>query len=129
MQAVSDGVDILNLAIGPDAPPEDTLTFLGAFDLFMLSAHKAGVFVVQAAGNQGPSPSSVISYSPWVVGAAAGSTDRTYPGNLILGNGQNISGVGLSGASNISMLRQLYICFLTVHPLIRSDFWRRIIAV
>lgn len=97
MQAVLDGVDILTLSIGPDEPPEGTLTFLSLFEIFMLAAHKAGTFVVQAAGNQGPSPYSVISYSPWAVGVAACDIDRTYPATLILGNGLKIGGVGLSG--------------------------------
>lgn len=92
-----DGVDILTLSIGPDTPPEDTMTFLNVFDIFMLFARRAGVFVVQAAGNQGPGPSTVVSYSPWAVGAAASGTDRSYPGTLVLGNGQKIGGVGLSG--------------------------------
>ncbi|KAL3627424.1 hypothetical protein CASFOL_028787 [Castilleja foliolosa] len=98
-QAVLDGVDILTLSVGPDAPPEDTVTFLSAFDIFLLSAHKAGVLVVQAVGNQGPGPYTVVSYSPWAIGAAACNTDRTYPGTLILGNGQKIGGIGLSGPS------------------------------
>lgn len=92
-----DGVDILTLSIGPDDPPEDTLTFLNVFDIFMLFARKAGVFVVQAAGNHGPSPYTVISYSPWAMGVAACGTDRSYISTLLLGNGQKISGVGLSG--------------------------------
>ncbi|XP_042028494.1 subtilisin-like protease SBT2.4 [Salvia splendens] len=98
-QAVLDGVDVLSLSIGPDGPPDDRVTFLGAFDIFMLSARKAGVFVAQAVGNQGPAPYSVVSYSPWSFGVAASNTDRSYPGTLILGNGQKISGIGLSGAS------------------------------
>lgn len=96
-QAVADGVDILVLSIGPDEPPEDTVTFLGIFDIAMLFARKAGVFVVQAAGNQGPGPSTVVSYSPWTVGAASSRTDRRYTGSVNLGNGQNVLGVGLSG--------------------------------
>ncbi|XP_059639719.1 subtilisin-like protease SBT2.4 [Cornus florida] len=98
-QAIRDGVDILTLSIGPDEPPEDTLTFLSVFDIFMLFAQKAGVFVVQAAGNQGPTPFTVVSYSPWAMGVASCSTDRVYSGTLILGNGQRIDGVGLSGPS------------------------------
>ncbi|KAH7545692.1 hypothetical protein FEM48_Zijuj01G0120800 [Ziziphus jujuba var. spinosa] len=98
-QAIADGVDILTLSIGPDEPPEDSPTFLNIFDIAMLFARRAGVFVVQAAGNQGPGPSSVVSYSPWAVGVAASSTDRNFPGSLILGNGQKIGGVGLSGPS------------------------------
>ncbi|KAG5388483.1 hypothetical protein IGI04_030024 [Brassica rapa subsp. trilocularis] len=83
-QAIIDGVDVLTLSVGPDKPPVDKPTVLGIFDLAMLLARKAGVIVVQAAGNHGPFPSSVLSYSPWVVGVAAGSTDRSYPASLIL---------------------------------------------
>ncbi|KAK4858974.1 hypothetical protein QYF36_024725 [Acer negundo] len=96
-QATHDGVDVLTLSVGPDEPPSDTITFLSVFDVFLLYARRAGVFVVQAAGNQGPAASTVVSYSPWAVSAAACSTDRTYPSSLHLGNGQNVGGVGLSG--------------------------------
>ncbi|XP_030533277.2 subtilisin-like protease SBT2.4 isoform X2 [Rhodamnia argentea] len=96
-QAVHDGVDALALSVGPDEAPEDTPTLLSVFDMAMLSARRAGVFVAQAVGNKGPSPSTVLSYSPWAVGVAAASTDRTYPASLLLGSGQRIAGVGLSG--------------------------------
>ncbi|BFG27424.1 hypothetical protein CerSpe_136990 [Prunus speciosa] len=91
-QAVLDGVDILTLSVGPDEPPEHTATFLSMFDIAMLFARRAGIFVVQAAGNQGPAPSSIVSYSPWAVGVASSSTDRTYPGSVLLGNGTKIEG-------------------------------------
>lgn len=90
-------MDILSLSVGPDEPPEDTLTFLNLFDIVMLFARRAGVFVVQAAGNHGPDPSTVLSYSPWTVGVAASGTDRSFPGSLILGNGEKVGGAGLSG--------------------------------
>ncbi|KAL3742204.1 hypothetical protein ACJRO7_017653 [Eucalyptus globulus] len=96
-QAVRDGVDALSLSVGPDEAPEDTPTLLSVFDMAMLSARRAGVFVAQAVGNKGPSPSTVLSYGPWTVGVAAASTDRTYPVSLLLGSGQRISGVGLTG--------------------------------
>ncbi|GJW67204.1 subtilisin-like protease SBT2.4 [Tanacetum coccineum] len=67
-QAIKDRVDILSLSIGPDTPPKKTLTMLSMFDIFMLFARVASC-----------------------------DTDRTYPGSLILGNGQRISGIGLSG--------------------------------
>ncbi|KAL3519416.1 hypothetical protein ACH5RR_017565 [Cinchona calisaya] len=98
-QAVLDNVDILTLSIGQDQPPQDTITFLGMFEIFMLAANKAGTLVIQAVGNGGPGPYTVVSYSPWTVGVAASDTDRSYPGTLILGNGQKIGGVGLSGPS------------------------------
>ncbi|XP_027368653.1 subtilisin-like protease SBT2.4 [Abrus precatorius] len=107
--AVLDGVDILTLSIGPNEPEEHTLTFLSLFDIALLFARKAGVFVVQAAGNKGPAPSSVVSFSPWSVGVAACTTDRRYPASLLLGNGQILHGVGLSGPSfgNGSVLHKL----------------------
>ncbi|GKC22626.1 subtilisin-like protease SBT2.4, partial [Tanacetum coccineum] len=67
-QAIKDRVDILTLSIGPDTPPKKTLTMLSMFDIFMLFAR-----------------------------VVACDTDRTYPGSLVLGNGQRISGIGLSG--------------------------------
>ncbi|RDX89922.1 Subtilisin-like protease SBT2.4, partial [Mucuna pruriens] len=107
--AVLDGVDILSLSVGPNEPAEDTLTFLTMFDISLLFARKAGVFVVQAAGNKGPASSSVVSFSPWSVGVAASTTDRRYPASLLLGNGLLLNGVGLSGASfgNGSVLQKL----------------------
>lgn len=90
-------MDILALSVGPDKPPETIPTVLGVFDVVLLFARRAGVLVVQAAGNRGPYPSTVISFSPWVVGVAASSTDRIYPGSLLLGNGITVPGVGLSG--------------------------------
>jgi hypothetical protein len=71
VQAVQDGVDIISLSIGPSRPTEDTLTFLSIFDITLLFARKAGVFVAQAAGNSGPSSSTVVSFSPWSVGVAS----------------------------------------------------------
>ncbi|GMH17873.1 hypothetical protein Nepgr_019714 [Nepenthes gracilis] len=50
--AVHNGVDIINLSVGPNNPPAATkTTFLNPFDASLLSAVKAGVFVAQAAGN------------------------------------------------------------------------------
>ncbi|TQD98725.1 hypothetical protein C1H46_015634 [Malus baccata] len=54
-------------------------------------------FVVQAAGNQGPGSSSIVSYSPWAVAFASPGTDRNYPSSILCGNGTEIEGVGLSG--------------------------------
>ncbi|KAJ8761746.1 hypothetical protein K2173_004556 [Erythroxylum novogranatense] len=98
-QAAEDGVDLLTLSVGPDGPPEDTTTFLSVFDVSMLFARRAGVFVAQAAGNEGPAPFTVVSYSPWAVGVAASTTDRIYHGYLLLGNGQKVEGIGLSGST------------------------------
>ncbi|KAA8522706.1 hypothetical protein F0562_009132 [Nyssa sinensis] len=100
-QAVHDGVDILNLSVGPNSPPATTkTTFLNPLDATLLSAVKAGVFVAQAAGNGGPFPKSLLSYSPWIASVAAAIDDRRYKNHLTLGNGKILAGIGLSSATH-----------------------------
>lgn len=62
----------------------------------LLSAVKAGIFVVQAAGNTGPSPNSMSSFSPWIFTVGAASHDRSYSNSMTLGNNVTIPGVGLA---------------------------------
>ncbi|AQL00148.1 Putative subtilase family protein [Zea mays] len=62
----------------------------------LLSAVKAGIFVVQAAGNTGPSPKSMSSYSPWIFTVGASAHDRVYNNYIVLGNNLTIQGVGLA---------------------------------
>nr|XP_043623669.1 subtilisin-like protease SBT2.6 isoform X2 [Erigeron canadensis]XP_043623670.1 subtilisin-like protease SBT2.6 isoform X2 [Erigeron canadensis] len=102
-QAVHDGVDILNLSVGPNSPPATTrTTFLNPFDATLLAAVKAGVFVAQAAGNGGPFAKSLVSYSPWIMSVAAAVDDRRYKNHLTLGNGKILAGIGLSPATSLN---------------------------
>ncbi|KAL5974159.1 hypothetical protein ACLOJK_030822 [Asimina triloba] len=102
-QAVQDGVDVLNLSVGPNSPPTTTrTTYLNPFDATLLSAVKAGVFVVQAAGNGGPFPKTMVSYSPWIASVAAAVDDRRYKNHLTLGNGKILAGIGLSPATHLN---------------------------
>lgn len=103
-QAVQDGVDILSLSIGPDGPPSGLGTFFGAFEVAALSAIKAGVFVAQAAGNSGPFPGTIASFSPWVFTVAAAYHDRSYKNSILLGNQELLDGLGLSpGTKGLDM--------------------------
>ncbi|KAI4335371.1 hypothetical protein L6164_014020 [Bauhinia variegata] len=100
-QAVHDGVDILSLSVGPNSPPATTkTTFLNPFDATLLGAVKAGVFVAQAAGNGGPFPKTLVSYSPWIASVAAAIDDRRYKNHLVLGNGKILAGIGLSPSTH-----------------------------
>ncbi|KAF5725950.1 Subtilisin-like serine protease 3 isoform 1 [Tripterygium wilfordii] len=100
-QAVHDGVDILSLSVGPNSPPTTTkTTFLNPFDATLLAAVKAGVFVAQAAGNGGPFPKTLVSYSPWIASVAAAIDDRRYKNHFTLGNGKILSGIGLSPSTH-----------------------------
>ncbi|XP_072955477.1 subtilisin-like protease SBT2.5 isoform X2 [Typha angustifolia] len=95
-KAVEDGVDILSLSIGPSSVPPGPASFLNILEVQLLFATKAGVSVVQAVGNRGPDSSTVLSFSPWITSVAASTTDRKYNNSIILGNGQVLSGIGLS---------------------------------
>lgn len=93
---MEDGVDILNLSIGPSSVPHGAASFLDILEVELLLATKAGVSVIQAVGNGGPDFSSVLSFSPWIMSVAASITDRKYNNSIVLANGQVLSGIGLS---------------------------------
>ncbi|KAJ7969229.1 Subtilisin-like protease [Quillaja saponaria] len=95
-QAAQDGVDIISLSITPNRRPPGIATFFNPIDMALLAAVKAGIFVVQAAGNTGPSPKSMSSFSPWIFTVGAASHDRTYSNSIVLGNKVTTSGVGLA---------------------------------
>ncbi|EPS66289.1 hypothetical protein M569_08487, partial [Genlisea aurea] len=102
--AAEDGVDIISLSITPNRRPPGIATFFNPIDMALLSAVKAGIFVVQAAGNTGPSPKSICSFSPWIFTVGAASHDRIYSNSIVLGNNITIHGVGLApGTQNDAM--------------------------
>ncbi|KAL3522935.1 hypothetical protein ACH5RR_015769 [Cinchona calisaya] len=102
-QAAQDGVDIISLSITPNRRPPGIATFFNPIDMALLSAVRAGIFVVQAAGNTGPSPKSISSFSPWIFTVGAAAHDRIYGNSILLGNNVTISGVGLAPGTNSTM--------------------------
>uniref|UniRef100_A0A0E0K8N1 Subtilisin-like protease n=1 Tax=Oryza punctata TaxID=4537 RepID=A0A0E0K8N1_ORYPU len=86
--AVRDGVDVLSLSLGGFPIPlfEDSIA-IGSF-----RATTRGVSVVCAAGNNGPSPSSVANEAPWVITVGAATLDRRFPAYVRLGNGRILYG-------------------------------------
>ncbi len=70
-QAILDEVDVINYAIGgSDTPYNDIIA--QAF----LDAYNQDIFVVRAAGNNGPAPNSIAERTPWVTTAAASGPDN-----------------------------------------------------
>lgn len=86
----------MSLSITPNRRPPGLATFFNPIDMALLSAVKSGIFVVQAAGNTGPSPKSISSFSPWIFTVGASAHDRLYANSIVLGNNATISGVGLA---------------------------------
>lgn len=92
-------MDVLSLSLGPLSVPSGPAVYLSILDVALLFAVKAGVVVVQAVGNGGPSPSSILSFSPWILSVAASTIDRQYNNAVALGNGRTIASAGLSRIS------------------------------
>ena len=65
-QAIIDDVDVINYAIGGSDDPFNDL-----ISLAFLDAYENDIFVVRAAGNQGPEPNSISESTPWVTTSAA----------------------------------------------------------
>ncbi|XP_068654447.1 subtilisin-like protease SBT2.3 [Aristolochia californica] len=116
-QAAQDGVDIVSLSITPNRRPPGLATFFNPIDMALLSAVKAGIFVVQAAGNTGPAPKSISSFSPWIFTVGAAAHDRVYQNTLILGNNITISGVGLAPGTDED---KMYTLVSATHALIND---------
>lgn len=91
-EAVSDGVDVISISLGGEASPffQDPIA-VGAFGA--VADH--GIVVTCAAGNEGPTPGSVINTAPWLLTVAASTVDRDFPATVRLGNGAAYVGQSL----------------------------------
>ncbi|XP_061362658.1 subtilisin-like protease Glyma18g48580 [Gastrolobium bilobum] len=94
-QAISDGVDIISLSAGGQylITPEGVFTdevSIGAFH-----ALARNILLVASAGNDGPTPGSVVNVAPWVFTVAASTIDRDFSSTLTFGNNQQITGASL----------------------------------
>ncbi|KAK2352822.1 Subtilase family protein [Trifolium repens] len=91
--AIADGVDIITISIGG----QDVYEFLkDPIAIGSFHAMEKGILTVQAAGNNGPSPSRVSSVAPWLFTVAATTIDRQFIDKLILGNGKTFIGKSIN---------------------------------
>ncbi|MCI0350063.1 MAG: S8 family serine peptidase, partial [Acidobacteriales bacterium] len=81
-QAVADGVDVISYSISGTST-----NFVELVQVAFLNAANAGIFVAAAAGNAGPTASTVNHPGPWLTTVAAGTHNRNGEGSLTLGNG------------------------------------------
>ncbi|CAD6260013.1 unnamed protein product [Miscanthus lutarioriparius] len=86
--AVGDGCDVISMSLGGPTLPfyEDNLA-IGTF-----AAVEKGVFVSLAAGNDGPTDSTLSNDAPWMLTVAAGTMDRLIAAQVRLGNGSTFDG-------------------------------------
>ncbi|KAJ6347519.1 hypothetical protein OIU76_004069 [Salix suchowensis] len=91
--AIADGVDIISVSLGfyfPIPYMEDPIA-IGSFH-----AMKNGILTLNSAGNSGPYPYSVSNYAPWTLTVAANTIDRKFVAQVVLGNGQVLSGLSIN---------------------------------
>lgn len=86
--AIRDGVHILSLSLGPEAPQGEYFT--DAISIGSFHATSRGVVVVSSAGNEGQQ-GSATNLAPWLITVAASSTDRDFTSDIMLGNGAKIA--------------------------------------
>ncbi|GJN26763.1 hypothetical protein PR202_gb14721 [Eleusine coracana subsp. coracana] len=81
--AVADGCDVISMSLAGTSVPlyQDSMA-IGTF-----GAIEKGVFVSMAAGNAGPTVSSVANEAPWILTVAASTMDRAIRSTVRLGNG------------------------------------------
>ncbi|KAF9593855.1 hypothetical protein IFM89_025640 [Coptis chinensis] len=87
--AIGDGVDVISISIGANAPSNHTSD---AIAIGSLHAIKKNIVVSCSAGNSGPAAGTVENVAPWVISVGASTIDRTISSPLVLGNGVKIEG-------------------------------------
>ncbi|GAB2267881.1 hypothetical protein Dimus_002857 [Dionaea muscipula] len=92
--AVSDGVDVISISIG-GGDGISSPYYLDPIAIGSYGAVSRGVFVASSAGNDGPSGVSVMNLAPWITTVGAGTIDRNFPADVVLGDGRKITGVSL----------------------------------
>ncbi|KAH7522829.1 hypothetical protein JRO89_XSUnG0100700 [Xanthoceras sorbifolium] len=92
--AVNDGVDVISISIG-GGDGISSPYYLDPIAIGSYGAASRGVLVSSSAGNDGPNGMSVTNLAPWIVTVGAGTIDRNFPAEVILGNGRKLSGVSL----------------------------------
>ncbi|XP_020202260.1 cucumisin [Cajanus cajan] len=103
-EAISDGVDIISISIGPRIvhyfPYFQDPTHIGSFH-----AMKRGILTSNSGGNEGPSFSSMSNLAPWLLSVAASSFDRKIVTKVQLGNGAVYEGVSIN---TFNLKKKLY---------------------
>uniref|UniRef100_A0A2N9ITZ6 Subtilisin-like protease fibronectin type-III domain-containing protein n=1 Tax=Fagus sylvatica TaxID=28930 RepID=A0A2N9ITZ6_FAGSY len=91
--AISDGVDILSLSLGPN-PPQPSY-FENAISIGSFHAFQRGILVSASAGNSG-FPRTATNVAPWILTVAASTVDREFNSVIYLGNSKVLKGFSLN---------------------------------
>ncbi|MED6146867.1 hypothetical protein PIB30_038621 [Stylosanthes scabra] len=95
-QAISDGVDIINLSVGGRQGVTAQDVFTDGVSLGTFHAISNNILCVASAGNDGPDPGTVINGAPWIFTIGASTIDRDFTSTLTYSDGRKIIGGSLS---------------------------------
>ncbi|RDY10976.1 hypothetical protein CR513_04423, partial [Mucuna pruriens] len=94
-EAISDGVDIISISVGPGS-----LVYLphfsSSYNIGSFHAMKAGILTSIAASNFGPSLYTMTNFAPWLLSVAATTFDRKIVTKVQLGNGAVYEGISMN---------------------------------
>ncbi|GMH16368.1 hypothetical protein Nepgr_018209 [Nepenthes gracilis] len=99
--AVTDGVDVISISVG-GGDGISSPYYLDPIAIGSYGAASKGIFVSSSAGNDGPSGISVTNLAPWLMTVGAGTIDRNFPADVVLGDGRKISGVSLYSGQQLN---------------------------
>ncbi|KAK4440619.1 protein SUPPRESSOR OF K(+) TRANSPORT GROWTH DEFECT 1 [Sesamum alatum] len=91
--AISDGVDVISMSLGPDPP--QPIYFSDAISIGSFHAFQKGVVVSASAGNSF-FPKTASNVAPWILTVAASTMDRDIQTKIYLGNTQVIQGFSVN---------------------------------
>ena len=94
-QALTDGVDVVNMSLGGGS-----FSPWGTYDTLFLDLRNAGVFAATSAGNTGPDPASATNpgLAPWLLAVAAATHTRLTGAKLEdLSGGATAPPTGITG--------------------------------
>ncbi|CAA0817177.1 Subtilisin-like protease SBT1.7 [Striga hermonthica] len=96
--AIEDGVDLLSISLaGVFKPFYESVIAISSF-----AAAKKGILTSVAAGNDGPSTSTVINDAPWLLTVGASTIDRRIRATAKMGNGLAFDGESVFQPENFS---------------------------
>uniref|UniRef100_A0A0C9RIU6 TSA: Wollemia nobilis Ref_Wollemi_Transcript_15476_2058 transcribed RNA sequence n=1 Tax=Wollemia nobilis TaxID=56998 RepID=A0A0C9RIU6_9CONI len=102
-KAVADGVNVISISVGGGVAPY----YLDSIALGAFGAMQHGVFVSASGGNEGPGRLTVTNVAPWIATVGAGTLDRDFPADVLLGDGQVIRGVSLYSGRGLDVRHPL----------------------
>jgi hypothetical protein len=85
-QAINDGVDLISVSISGSVSTNSKEIFNDPVSIGAFHALARNILLVASAGNDGPTPGSVVNVAPWVFTVAASTIDRDFSSTITVGN-------------------------------------------